>query len=187
MNWLPTEVGRFARLYAKPVPTYKERHKQQTMTEQKEPIDQGLLNLIKAGALVVVLVGIPALIKGCYDNPIARDPKPKAAVVASKPEKKPPAKVAPKVDYTALYEKGRKDLFWAIDDPDMGYLDVLESKSSQNNGDVYSYVQEEIWHFVENNYGELPPELKSKLKREGLEHLDCRIERSCPAAPKFSV
>jgi len=157
------------------------------MTEQKEQVDQGLINLIKAGLLVVVVVGIPALIKGRYDQVMASDPKPKAAAVAVKPEKKQPAKVAPKVDYTALYEKGRKDLLWAIDDPDMGYLDVLESKSSQNNGDVHSSVQEEIWHFVENNYGELPPALKQKLKGEGLEHLDCRIRRSCPAAPKFSV
>ena len=186
MGYRPGLV-RLARLFSPVALSYKERHKQQIMTEKKEQVDQGLISLIKAGVLVVVLVGIPALIKGGYDKPIASDPKPKAAVVAAKPEKKQPAKVAPKVDYTALYEKGRKELLWAIDDPDMGYLDVLESKSSQNNGDVYSSVQEGIWQFVENNYGQLPPALKQKLKGEGLEHLDCRIQRSCPAAPKFSV
>lgn len=152
------------------------------MTEQQGQADKGLTNLIKAGLLVVVAVGVPALVQGCNSEVASSDPKPKVVVAAAKP------KVAtPKVDYTALYEKGRKDLLWAIDDPDMGYLDVLESKSSQNNGDVYSSVQEEIWHFVENNYGELPPVLKQKLKGEGLEHLDCRMQRSCAAAPKFSV
>lgn len=152
---------------------------------RREEKSNGIGLLIGVGAVgLFVLVGhMVATSPDSANTPKAQMAKPLAAPAPKPKEVKPVA--AP--DAQQQYATARKDLLWTIDDPDMGYLDVLESKSQANNPDIYSQTQEEIWHFVENNYGNLPVNLKQELKFEGLKHLDCRMKRACPVAPKFVV
>ena len=123
--------------------------------------------------------------------PKAPDSAPAATPVVPTPEvPTAPAPVKPaKVSGEAaqrLFEQGKKDLLWAIDDPNMGYLSVLDGATESNNVEVFGQVREEIWLFVENNYSELPDNLQSDLEFAGIQHLDCRMRRVCPPAPKFT-
>ena len=115
------------------------------MKMSKEEKSSGLGLLIGAGALglFVLVASMVATSLDSANTPKVQAVKPPAVTAAPKPEEAKPEPVAAP-DAKQQYAVAREDLLWAIDDPDMGYLDVLESKSQANNPDLYSQIQEEI-------------------------------------------
>jgi hypothetical protein len=164
--------------------TCKGRYNKKMNKELPKKIAKNLLSATVGGTVgILFAVTVGAIVNGCTG---VKETKTPVAAVTQKAVKKPVKKELSKAAAERLYEKGLKDLLWAIDDPDGGYLALVESPTQRDNPDIYSQVQAETWHFVENNYGALPESKKSDLKSEGLKHLDCRMERSCSPAPAFN-